>query len=292
MCEHDQDKSRGLPIWHVEDYLYLLRRRQEVGDVLDLSKQEYNLRLPGDVALDETVRKMDFYHFKYGKFLLALIEESLTKSRPDLQDKHLQVEHIMPQTLTHQWREQIGPEGVANHSQDVHNIGNLTLIRHNQELGQKTFAEKKACYENHAGLQIATSRIVDQEKWTSEAIHKRADWLIERLTQDVLPIPESSSDEEQALSLGDLVADAQWPQSKQLVWLLRKAGLDRVHRICRAHGIYGAPKYGQLLVDKTSRVPENQHVAVFREDGIDYYIYTNQNGPKKEQLLAAIEPHL
>ena len=35
MCEHNQDKSRGLPIWHVEDYLYLLRRRQEVGDVLD-----------------------------------------------------------------------------------------------------------------------------------------------------------------------------------------------------------------------------------------------------------------
>lgn len=27
MCEHDQDKSRGLPIWHVEDYLYLLRRK-------------------------------------------------------------------------------------------------------------------------------------------------------------------------------------------------------------------------------------------------------------------------
>ncbi len=51
---------------------------------------------------------MNFFNFKYCKFFLALIEEKITRSRPDLSDAKLQVEHIMPQTLNSDWKDALG----------------------------------------------------------------------------------------------------------------------------------------------------------------------------------------
>ena len=74
--------------------------------------------------------------------------------------------------------------------ENVHNIGNLTLIRHNKELGRKPFTEKKEIYENNAGLQIARTQITNNDVWNEDTIKKRANWVIEFLLQKVLPIPE------------------------------------------------------------------------------------------------------
>ena len=67
----------------------------------------------------------------------------------------------MPQTLTDAWRNDLGDQAETVHQQFDNTIGNLTLIRHNQELGQKSFSEKKELYDNKAGLQIAKSYITN-----------------------------------------------------------------------------------------------------------------------------------
>ena len=156
-----------------------------------LSQTEFATRLPNDIELANTLTAMsNFYSLKYCKFCLALVEELLTKHRPDIEsDDLLQIEHIMPQTLNAKWRAELGQEGVDVHPQIVHSIGNLTLIRHNQELGNRPFAEKKEIYENHAGLQIAREKIVSKEKWDASAIAERAKWLISFVAEKVLPIP-------------------------------------------------------------------------------------------------------
>lgn len=128
-------------------------KKEKMFDIL--SKQESNLRLPNDIELSRYMETMNFYNFRYCKFYLALIEEQITKSRPDLTDKDLQIKHIMPQKLNSEWQESLGPDFESVHQEYVHTIGNLTLIRHNQELGQKPFNEKKEIYQNKAGLQIA-----------------------------------------------------------------------------------------------------------------------------------------
>ncbi len=156
-----------------------------------LCKTEYATRLPNDIELGRTLETMDnFYSLKYCKFCLAIVEETLTKCRPDVEDDHLlQIEHIMPQTLNAKWKSCLSADDIERHPQIVHSIGNLTLIRHNQELGNKPFDEKKEIYENHAGLQIAREWITDNEEWNAETIDKRAHWLIKLLVEQVLPIP-------------------------------------------------------------------------------------------------------
>lgn len=155
-----------------------------------LASQEYNLRLPNDAEVKQALSGANFYNTSHCEFFLALIEEALTKSLPDVSDSHLQVEHIMPQTLSDEWREALGPDAERIHQELVNSIGNLTLIRHNQELGNKTFQEKKHTYDNYAGLQIARTRITDQDNWDAEAIAARTEWMIEYMLDNILIVPE------------------------------------------------------------------------------------------------------
>ena len=155
-----------------------------------LANQEFNLRVPNDIEFASVLREMNFYNFQYGKFCFALMEESLTGSRPDLADPNLRLEHIMPQVLTEAWRQMLGPKGVVRHQQEVHLLGNLTLIRGSQELGQKPFAEKKAIYEGEGGLEISRIGIADQAAWTSESIQNRTEALIHCLEHQVFPLPD------------------------------------------------------------------------------------------------------
>ena len=155
-----------------------------------LSKQESNLRLPNDIDVSRTVETMNFYNFGYCKLFLSLIEERITRSRPDMEDEHLQIEHIMPQTLNNEWETKLGSDYESIHQEMVHNIGNLTLIRHNKELGNKPFDEKKEIYENLAGLQIAKTMITDKGKWNKDSIKRRAAWMIRFIIEEVLPIPD------------------------------------------------------------------------------------------------------
>lgn len=155
-----------------------------------LSRQESNLRLPNDIEVSRFMETMNFYNFKYCKFYLSLVEESITRSRPDQTDDKLQIEHIMPKTLNDAWRDYLGVDCEAMHQELVNTIGNLTLIRHNQELGQKLFEEKKETYEGKAGLQIAKTEIIDNEVWNGETIQNRTRWLIKYMLENVFSIPE------------------------------------------------------------------------------------------------------
>jgi uncharacterized protein with ParB-like and HNH nuclease domain len=110
-----------------------------------LSNQQYALRLPNDndIMMYLLGSESNFYNLRCGKFLQTLIEEALTKSRPALSDKLLQVEHIMPQTLNDVWKKELGEKYQAVYDNFLNNIGNLTLIRHNQELSNHSFEDKK-----------------------------------------------------------------------------------------------------------------------------------------------------
>ncbi|WP_022762189.1 DUF262 domain-containing protein [Butyrivibrio sp. AD3002] len=164
-------------------------KKQKMFEIV--ANQESTLRLPNDVELSRYIETMNFYNFKYCKFILALIEEKITKNRPNLEDDNLQIEHIMPQKLNDAWIAELGEKYETIHQEYVHNIGNLTLIRHNQELGQKLFKDKKKIYEENAGLQIAKTKITNHEKWNEKSIQNRGKWLIKYLLDEVLPIPDS-----------------------------------------------------------------------------------------------------
>lgn len=154
-----------------------------------LANQESNLRIPNDREMQSFMQTMNFANFRHAKFYLALIEEKTTKSRPDLSDPRLQLEHIMPQQPTEKWGNIKDPSWIAMHQELVNSLGNLTLIRHNQELGNKSFGEKKECYSSDEGLAISRNKIIDKDEWTPAAIRERTDWLINTFLTDIFPIP-------------------------------------------------------------------------------------------------------
>ncbi|MBX3311743.1 MAG: DUF262 domain-containing protein [Microbacteriaceae bacterium] len=158
-----------------------------------LSSYEYALRLPNDDEMESRLRSMNFYNLgksrNYPRLLLSIIEELLTKSRPLWDDNHLQLEHIMPQKLNSDWRDDLGENAIQDHQEYLNNIGNITLIRHNQELGNKAFSEKKKVYAGQSGLQITQNYILDCEKWGVNSIKRRQNYLIEQLFGHVIIVP-------------------------------------------------------------------------------------------------------
>ena len=188
-----QGENKALPVFvnYLDELKNTHDKKQRMFEFL--ANQENNVRLPNDLELSRNLESSDFYRLTLCKYILSLVEEKITKSRPALDDENLQIEHIMPQKLNDAWKEELGEDYERIHREFIHNIGNLTLIRHNQELGNKPFAEKEEVYENNAGLQIAKTMIISPKRdhWDENAIKERRDWIIGYLLNDVLPIPDS-----------------------------------------------------------------------------------------------------
>lgn len=183
-----ENKNFPLLAGRIKDLKFASNKKEKMFEIL--SHQENALRLPNDLELGRALEAMNFYNFRYCKFYLSLIEEHITRSRPDLADEKLQIEHIMPKTLNEAWQIELGENYEQVHQELLNTIGNLTLIRHNQELGNKKFSEKRKIYDENAGLQIAKTEITSVKKWDEEAIRHRAAWVIDYVLKYVLAIPD------------------------------------------------------------------------------------------------------
>ena len=119
------------------------------------------------------------HKFAYGidvkiiKKLLYEIERSVNKEIPDLQD--LQLEHIMPITLSDEWKTDLGEDWERVYNSYLDTIGNFTLTGYNQELQNFSF-EKKRTMENgykDSSLRI-TKELYSREKWGEKEMNERA----------------------------------------------------------------------------------------------------------------------
>lgn len=183
-----ENKNAPLLVKYFDDLIEALDKKAKMLEIL--SNQQYALRLPNDndITTHLTSSESNFYNLRSGKFIQSLIEEKLTRNRPAINDKLLQVEHIMPQTLNETWKNELGENYQEIHDNYLNNIGNLTLIRHNQELSNHSFGDKKEIYENNAGMQIAKNKITDQQNWGEKQIIIRAEYLVDILVDKILPI--------------------------------------------------------------------------------------------------------
>ena len=164
--------------------------RQETSMIKVLSNLFYKLRLPNDKEIRETLERIAFYKDlrSYSKFILGKMEERQTKVAVPFRDKAITIEHIMPQTLNEVWCSELGEEKAEEvHQHYLHNIGNLILTEFNSEMGNKSFADKKA--------QLSTSTIryshdiCQYEQWCEESILDHQNRMIS-LFLDTFALPE------------------------------------------------------------------------------------------------------
>ena len=160
-----------------------------------LGEQEYNLRLPNDAEVRKCLVEMNFYNFKYAKFLFTLMEEKKSKGRLSEKDRRLSIEHIMPQNPRKDnktvWEKEIGKREYERvHQQYKDNIGNLCLVHKNSEESDKSFKEKKKYYKTE-GLWLANEKITSCSKWNETSIVSRQRWITRIIIKETLPIPEN-----------------------------------------------------------------------------------------------------
>ncbi len=137
-------------------------------------------RFPTDLEFSEAYRMQPQYGRGSTRFILLRLEQSYNHKEPvDL--SACTIEHILPQTLTPAWLQELGEGGKDVHDKMLHTIGNLTLTGYNAELGNMAFAEKKGQLENtHIEL---NKLILKQNRWTYDEIMLRANVLLERAQQ-------------------------------------------------------------------------------------------------------------
>jgi len=137
---------------------------------------------PGDEQLREAVRARPFYFSGRGpqrKVILERLEQSYGHPEQiDFETSDLTVEHVLPQTLSEEWREHIaglGQDPDEVHQGLVHTLGNLTLTAFNGTLSNNPFERKRQIYSaSHLELNRA---LAGQDAWGRDQILARADEL-------------------------------------------------------------------------------------------------------------------
>lgn len=108
------------------------------------------------------------------KLILESIEEFF-KHKETVNFHGLTIEHIMPQTLNHQWKTNLGKDWEITHELLRHTLGNLTLTGYNPDLSNSTFEVKKKHFQD-SHLEL-NKYFQTKELWTREDIEERAGYL-------------------------------------------------------------------------------------------------------------------
>lgn len=112
------------------------------------------------------------------RLILDTLERALpSKEKADLSDGNITIEHIMPQTLTNEWRRALGPDADEIHGRWVDTLGNLTLTGYNSELSNMPFSDKKAILAESKFSLSASLKNMDE--WNAETIEWRGRKLAE-----------------------------------------------------------------------------------------------------------------
>ncbi len=98
-------------------------------------------RFPKNDEFKDRLITIDFYCFKKREYFFERLEKFDTNE--PVNTKGLTVEHIMPQTLTEEWKRDLGENFQAIHDKYLHTIGNLTLTGYNNKYSNRSFQEKE-----------------------------------------------------------------------------------------------------------------------------------------------------
>lgn len=110
------------------------------------------------------------------RFILERIERHLAAKEPPRLET-VSIEHVMPQTLTDDWRAQLGDDWDATQALWLHTLGNLTLTGYNSEMSNDDFSKKRQrLIKGTLHLNKLFGRF---ESWGAAEIKARAELLAE-----------------------------------------------------------------------------------------------------------------
>lgn len=197
--------SKTFAIIH-SDILRIMREHQRRGVELTstysellkfvLLRKQGNAVFPTDTQVENEFHTRQIYKIPidYRYFLFERMENENSKEANELivqkmKDNQITIEHIMPQTLTLKWKEDLGENWEEIYNTYLHTFANLTLTGYNSSYGNHTFQEKKEGYVDHKGKQIfgfkdsafrLSNYLKTCDKWTLEELSEREKILLNK----------------------------------------------------------------------------------------------------------------
>ena len=145
-------------------------------------------RMPKDDEIIATLQTLQIYSISAQRTKQILDRLENNKRKEYVPTKEYTIEHIMPQTLSDKWKDDIGTDYSIIYETYLHTLGNLTLTGYNSEYQNKRFVEKQDCYDsngNHIGYKHTPIRISNYlttaTTWGEKEILERSAILAEEL---------------------------------------------------------------------------------------------------------------
>ncbi len=139
-------------------------------------------RWPSDELVRQGIATVPYYRNGRAlqrKLVLQRIESHLRAEIDlDFDSAQLSIEHVMPQTLSQAWKQELIEEGQdpqAAFERYGHTLGNLTLTAWNSQLSNKLFERKQEILQN-SDLKL-NELLAKSSKWGVEEIQDRAEAL-------------------------------------------------------------------------------------------------------------------
>ncbi|GAA3765432.1 GmrSD restriction endonuclease domain-containing protein [Salinactinospora qingdaonensis] len=220
-------------------------------------------RWPSDRVLAEAVHERNFYwsgRANQRMYVLQRLEQSYNDPEPiDFTAAKLTIEHIMPKTLTPEWRDVLRRQTSSDetpeelHARLLHTLGNLTLTAQNAQLSNHLFRRKQEILD--ASALRMNREIARSDEWGREAVENRA----ERLTKQAIrlwpaPLPGGAELEDERYawqllrrtlaalpagnwtSYGDLARLVGSRSNKVGGYLSSRPGMLNAHRVLTSEG--------------------------------------------------------
>ncbi|WP_095225323.1 DUF262 domain-containing protein [Helicobacter sp. 12S02634-8] len=156
-----------------------------VGKLIHTLQYKTSNNFPEDDKFKSALATKNTYDKNSKYYLLERFENYGTKeTKPiyrDLDEKKYQIEHIMPQKLSSQWREDLGEGADKIHNEWCNRLANLTLTAYNQNMSNKTFKEKCGMERGYQGSGLRMNQtIAKNEKWGLAELEERSEALSEQ----------------------------------------------------------------------------------------------------------------
>ena len=121
----------------------------------------------------------EILHSRGTKYLLYSLEQSSpsAKGLPRYDDQNITIEHVMPKTLSKEWKEYLG-ESAGMHSDYLNKLGNLALTNNNPEMSNNSFRQKQTWYRESSFHY--TRALAEKEDWSIDDIIDRGSSLAKK----------------------------------------------------------------------------------------------------------------
>lgn len=202
-CALHKDVTRSIEEYHNAG----VEAGSTYADILayHILRRDGNYGIPKDAQFVEAIRTRDAYHMPkpFQVFLFERLENAVPGECNDvaaeMRSKQATIEHIMPQTLSGDWKAMLGDRWEETQERYLHTFANLTLTGINSELGNKPFAVKRDGRHTADDIQPGyrdskyrmTRDVTLCTQWTEAELEQRADKIVETFLR-LYPMPATT----------------------------------------------------------------------------------------------------